>query len=42
VDVKTKNNVREVVVVVVGTPGHVSLGPVLVATKLLNSFTLAF
>jgi hypothetical protein len=40
VEVKTKDNEREVVVV--GAPGRVSLGPVLVATNLLNSFTSAF
>jgi hypothetical protein len=40
VEVKTKDNVRKVVVV--GAPGRVSLGPVLVATKLSNSFTSAF
>jgi hypothetical protein len=40
-EVKTKDNEREVVVVV-GAPGRVSLRPVLVATKLSNSFTLAF
>jgi hypothetical protein len=41
VEVKTKDNEREVVVVV-GALGHVSLGPVLVATNLPNSFTSAF
>jgi hypothetical protein len=39
VEVKTKDNEREVVV---GAPGRVSLGPVLVATNLSNSFTAAF
>jgi hypothetical protein len=41
VEVKTKDNEREVVVVV-GAPGYVSLGPELVATKLSNSFTSVF
>jgi hypothetical protein len=41
VEVKTKDNEREVVVVV-GALGRVCLGPVLVATKLLNSFTTVF
>jgi hypothetical protein len=40
VEVKPKDNVLEVVVV--GAPGRVTLGPVLVATKLSNSFTSAF
>ena len=35
---KTKDNEREVG----GAPGRVSLGPVLVATNLSNSFTSAF
>jgi hypothetical protein len=37
VEVKTKDNEREM-----GAPGRVSLGPVLVATNLSNSFTSAF
>jgi hypothetical protein len=37
--VKTKDNEQEVVV---GAPGCVSLGPMLVATKLSNSFISAF
>jgi hypothetical protein len=40
VEVNTKNNVREVVVVL--APGRVSLGPMLVPTKLSNTFTSAF
>jgi hypothetical protein len=40
VEVKTKDNEREVVVV--GAPGLVSLRPMLVATNLSNSFTSAF
>jgi hypothetical protein len=40
--VKTKDNEREVVVVGGGAPRRVSLGPVLVATNLSNSFTSAF
>jgi hypothetical protein len=40
VEVKTKDNEWEVVVV--GAPGRVSLGRVLVATNLSNSFTSAF
>jgi hypothetical protein len=38
--VKTKDNEWEVVVE--GAPGRASLGPVLVATNLSNSFTSAF
>jgi hypothetical protein len=40
VEVKTKDNEWEVVVG--GAPGRVSLGPVVVATNLSNSFTSAF
>jgi hypothetical protein len=40
VEVKTKDNEREVVVV--GAPGRVSLGSVLVTTNLSNSITSTF
>jgi hypothetical protein len=40
--VETKDNVREVMVVVVLAPGRVAFGSVLVPTKLSNSFTSVF